>query len=150
MSVHGDPRYALEQVAVVRALYVDTDQMGVVNNVHYLRWFEIGRAEWIRARKKSYRDLEAEGILLPVVEAHIRYRSPARYDDLIEIHAGPQKASHATVTFGYVLRDQTNGRVVAEGWTRHCSTDKAGRVQRFPAEVLRLLGLEAQFDQKGP
>src|SRR5678815_438277 len=75
----------LRDVAEVRVLYVDTDQMGVVNNVHYLRWFEVGRAEWIRAIGRSYRDLEAEGLMLPVVEAHVRYRAPARYDDVVVI-----------------------------------------------------------------
>jgi acyl-CoA thioester hydrolase len=132
----------LEHVATTRVLYVDTDQMQVVNNVHYLRWFEIGRAEWIRRRGHPYRELEQGGLLLPVVEAHVRYRSPARYDDLVAIHAGPQKASFATVTFGYRLYHEAEGRLLAEGWTRHASTDQDGRVRRFPLEVLRMLGLE--------
>lgn len=139
----GKPSGTLEEVASVRVLYVDTDQMGVVNNVHYLRWFEVGRAEWIRARGKTYRDLEKTGLIMPVVEAHVRYRSPARYDDLILVHAGPQAATGATITFGYALYVQDEGgarRRIAEGWTRHASTDHKGRARRFPAEVLQILG----------
>ena len=56
----------------VRVLYADTDQMGVVNNVHYLRYFEMGRAEWIRKRGRSYKQIEADGFMLPVVEAHLQ------------------------------------------------------------------------------
>jgi acyl-CoA thioester hydrolase len=129
-----------EEVADVRVLYVDTDQMGVVNNVHYLRWFEIGRAEWIRRRGKPYKELEALGIMLPVVEAHVRYRRPARYDDLVAIFAGPRVYSQATVTFGYELRKKDDRTLLAEGWTRHAAMDARGRVQRFPVEVLSMLG----------
>jgi acyl-CoA thioester hydrolase len=143
--VERDPQ-RLEKVATVRVLYVDTDQMGVVNNVHYLRWFEVGRAEWIRSRDKTYRDLEQQGLMLPVVEAHVRYRLPARYDDLIDIWAGPLDATAATVKFGYALYRSGEDRVLTEGWTRHASTDLKGRPHRLPVEVLRLLGLE----QKGP
>ena len=132
--------HKLEQVAEVRVLYVDTDQMGVVNNVHYLRWFEIGRAEWIRKRGRAYRDLEVDGVFLPVIEAHVRYRSPARYDDLVTITAGPQSATAATVTFGYMLYRKGDGRLLAEGWTRHAAADSTGRVRRFPAELLGMLG----------
>jgi acyl-CoA thioester hydrolase len=143
MVGHGADR--LEKVATVRVLYVDTDQMGVVNNVHYLRWFEVGRAEWIRLRNKTYRELEAQGVMLPVVEAHLRYRRPARYDDLVDIWAGPGDATPATVKFNYALYRQGEDRVLVEGWTRHASTDLQGRPHRFPVEVLRLLG----FEQKG-
>jgi acyl-CoA thioester hydrolase len=131
---------ALVDVAEVRVLYADTDQMGVVNNVHYLRWFEIGRAEWLRARGRAYRELEEGGLMLPVVEAHVRYRSPARYDDLVVIASGPERATAATVTFGYALYEKASRRLLAEGSTRHCSMDRAGRVHRFPAEMMRLLG----------
>ena len=81
-----------------------------------------------------------EGVFLPVVEAHVRYRSPARYDDLVTITAGPQSATVATVTFGYMLYRKEDGRLLAEGWTRHAAADRDGRVRRFPAELLDMLG----------
>lgn len=146
MHVASQELPPLEEVASVRVLYVDTDQMGVVNNVHYLRWFEVGRAEWIRRRGPSYKEIEQRGILLPVVESHVRYRQPARYDDLIAIHAGPQAYTQATITFGYRLYHAVERRLLAEGWTRHAAMDKSGRVQRFPVEVLRLLGFARRDD----
>ena len=65
----------------LRVRYGDTDQMGVAYYANYLRWFEIGRAEMLRALGTSYREVEADGLSLPVVEARCRYHKPARYDD---------------------------------------------------------------------
>jgi len=142
------PAHALRDVAEVRVLYVDTDQMGVVNNVHYLRWFEVGRAEWIRERGHSYRDIEQAGLMLPVVEAHVRYRSPARYDDLVVVAAGPMAVTAATLTFGYALYKKETRLLLAEGWTRHASTDLQGKVRRLSPELLKLLGYAD--DKEGP
>src|SRR5262245_28192662 len=69
----------------VRVRYADTDQMGVVYYANYLVWFEVARTEWLREGGWSYREMEADGISLPVIEAHCEYRQPARYDDEIEI-----------------------------------------------------------------
>lgn len=131
----------LKDVAEVRVLYVDTDQMGVVNNVHYLRWFEVGRAEWIRDRGHPYRAIEQAGTMLPVVEANVRYRQPARYDDLITVAAAPTEHTAATVTFSYALYRSADRCLLAEGFTRHACTNPLGKVQRFPPDVLKLLGL---------
>ncbi len=133
----------LKDVAEVRVLYVDTDQMGIVNNVHYLRWFEVGRAEWIRDRGYAYRDVEKSGIMLPLVEAHVRYRVPARYDDLIIVAAAPTRGSAASLTFSYALYRKTDRVLLAEGWTRHACTNLEGKVQRFPPHVLSLLGMDS-------
>ena len=69
----------------VRVRYADTDRMGVVYYANYLVWFEVGRTEWLRETGWSYREMEADGIALPVIEAQCEYRQPARYDDEIEI-----------------------------------------------------------------
>ena len=90
--------------AQVRVLYADTDQMGVVNNVHYLRYFEIGRAEYLRDRGTPYKKLEEMGLKFPVVEAHLRYREPARYDDLLDIETEVEDLRAATVQFKYAIR----------------------------------------------
>ncbi|MEO6950185.1 MAG: thioesterase family protein [Polyangia bacterium] len=143
------PLTPLVEVAEVRVLYVDTDQMGVVNNVHYLRFFEVGRAEWIRARGQAYRDLEKDGLMLPVVEAHVRYRAPARYDDLLAVEAGPSAVTAASLTFSYAIYRKHDRQLLAEGWTRHASTDLSGRVRRLSEHMLKLLGLADVEDQRG-
>src|SRR5579871_3797428 len=105
--------------ATVRVIYGDTDQMGVVYYANYLRFCEIGRCEWLRARKVDYRAIEAGGLYLPVIEAHLRYRSPARYDDVIAIEATPIDARAATVKFVYRLVRQATGELLVEGYTIH-------------------------------
>lgn len=132
----------LPSVAKIRVLYADTDQMGVVNNVVYLRWFEIGRAEWLRQRGRPYKELEAAGVMLPVVEARLRYREPARYDDIVEIHGGPTEVRAATVKFEYALRRERDGALLCEGWTTHACVSPEGRVKRLPDDVLTLFGVD--------
>jgi acyl-CoA thioester hydrolase len=58
----------------VRVRYADTDQMGVAYYANYLVWFEVARTEWLRDGGWSYRQMEADGIALPVIEAHCEYR----------------------------------------------------------------------------
>jgi acyl-CoA thioester hydrolase len=130
-------------VATIRVLYADTDQMGVVNNFNYLRWFEIGRAEWLRQRGKPYKEMESEGFMLPVVEARLRYRQPARYDDLVEVAGGPTEVRAASFKFEYVLRRAADGVILCEGWTTHACVTPQGQVRRFPESLLRLLGTES-------
>ena len=129
----------LPSVAKIRVLYADTDQMGVVNNVVYLRWFEVGRAEWLRQHGRPYKELESLGHWLPVVEAHLRYREPARYDDILEIEAEADDLRAASVRFNYIIRRSGDGAVLCEGYTLHACLGPDGRVSRFPDDLLALL-----------
>jgi acyl-CoA thioester hydrolase len=128
----------LPSVAKLRVLYADTDQMGVVNNVVYLRWFEVGRAEWLRQHGRPYKELEALGHMLPVVEAHLRYREPARYDDIVEVHGAPSEVKAASLRFSYELRRERDGALLCEGWTTHACISPEGKVKRLPEELLTL------------
>jgi acyl-CoA thioester hydrolase len=69
----------------VRVRYAETDQMNVVYYGNYAQYFEVGRVEAIRQLGLSYKDMEADGIHMPVVEMHVKYLRPAQYDDLITI-----------------------------------------------------------------
>ena len=126
-------------VAQVRVLYVDTDQMGVANNVHYLRWFELGRAEYIRGRGRAYKEIEAAGFRLPVAEANLRYREPARYDDLLDIDVTVEEVRAASVRFRYAIRRAPDGALLCEGSTVHACLDAANRIRRLPEDLLELL-----------
>ena len=122
---------------VVRVRYGDTDQMGVVYYANYLRWFEVARAEWLRAHGLAYREIEASGALFPVTEAHVRYRQPARYDDDVAIECWPSAVRAASLRFEYRVR--RGDELLAEGFTGHACIDAAGRPRRFPAAVRALL-----------
>ncbi len=117
-----------------RVRYAETDQMGFVHHANYLVYFEMGRVELLRARGMSYRDLEAQGYLLVVVKAHVRYLKPARYDDLLRLRTEVTRVTSARIDHRYQLfRD---GELLAEGETTLACVDRDGNVQRIP-EVLR-------------
>ena len=69
----------------IRIHYALTDQMGVVYHGHYAQFYEIGRAEWLRKLNFTYKDIEAMGIIMPVVDIHSRFLRPAKYEDLITV-----------------------------------------------------------------
>jgi acyl-CoA thioester hydrolase len=123
----------------IRVIYGDTDQMGVVYYANYLRYFEAGRNEFIRAKGLRYRDFEATfRLMLPVVEASVSYRAPARYDDLLTVETSLAEVRRASARFDYrIVRD---GEVVATGHTVHACVDPQGRVQRMPRELVERLG----------
>jgi acyl-CoA thioester hydrolase len=123
----------------IRVRYADTDQMGFAYYAHYLRWFEIGRAEMLRALGWSYRAVEEAGIQLPVLEARCRYRKPARYDDELMIETGVLELRRASVRFGYRIVRERDGELLASGETEHCFLDREGKPDRPPPRLAELL-----------
>ena len=122
-----------------RVLYGDTDAMGVAYYASYLKWFEIGRAEFFRRCGLNYRDVEKRGCFLPVYEAYCRYLKPAHYDDIIHIQTGFSFTGKARLRFDYRLLCKENGQLLAQGYTVHVCTDKNGRVLKPPRYLKELL-----------
>lgn len=123
----------------VRVRYAETDAMGVVHHANYFVWFELGRTEYTRAIGHPYREVEARGVRLVVIEASARFHAPARYDDVVVIRTAAADVSKATLTFTYEAR-LPGGTLLVEGQTVHAATDLAGRVRRIPEEVRTALG----------
>jgi acyl-CoA thioester hydrolase len=118
-----------------RVIYGDTDQMGVVYYANYLRWFEAGRTEFLRAKGLSYTDFEArEKLALPVTEAGVTYLKPARYDDLVAIEVSLVQVKRASARFEYAIRRGDD--LLATGFTVHACVDVAGRITRLPRPFL--------------
>lgn len=122
----------------IRVRYAETDQMGVVYYSNYLVWFEIGRTEWLRQSGWTYREMERDGVALPVIEAHCEYRQAARYDDEIEICTRARLLSAARIRFDYEVIRAGYG-VAAVGYTEHAAVSRAGRPCRLPSAVRQLL-----------
>jgi len=121
----------------LRVRYAETDRMGVVYYANYFVWFEVARTDWLRETGWSYREMEADGISLPVIEAHCDYRQPSRYDDQIDIRTRATLLSPIRIRFDYeVLRDAT---VLSTGHTVHAAIDAGGRPCRLPLRVLDML-----------
>ncbi|HEY5996689.1 MAG TPA: thioesterase family protein [Candidatus Deferrimicrobiaceae bacterium] len=120
----------MEKVASIRVIYGDTDAMGIVYYGNYLRWFEVGRAELMRRRGFAYREMNDDDAHLPVVESHAAYRSPARYDDVIDVFAEVCELRGVRLKFGYRIARASDGKTLVEGHTVHAFTDSEGRVIR--------------------
>jgi acyl-CoA thioester hydrolase len=125
----------------IRVRYADTDQMKVVYHGKYFEYFEVGRAALIRSLGLPYSELEARGVLLPVIEASALYRKPARYDDLLSIDAIVTEMPASTLKIHYqIYRDQEKGPL-AEGYTVHSflsvATGKPTRPPQYFVQILK-------------
>ena len=123
----------------LRVRYAETDKMGVVYHANYFVWFEIGRSELLRTIGSSYRELETTGIGLPVIEAHCEYKSPARYDDEVQVKTWGKLLSPARVEFAYEVVRPADNTVNAVGRTVHAAIDNSGRPCRLPDYIRELL-----------
>jgi acyl-CoA thioester hydrolase len=109
--------------------------MGVVYYANYLVWFEVGRTDLLRRAGWTYREMEAIGFVLPVIEAHCDYTQPARYDDELDIETAGLLLSPVRVRFDYRVVRAGDAIQLATGHTVHASLDPAGRPRRLPAQA---------------
>ena len=122
----------------VRVRYSETDQMGVVYHGNYAQYFEMGRVEWLRNMGISYRWMEDNGIMLPVVSLTMNYKKPARYDDLLTIKTKMLKLSSVKIEFDYEITNENN-ELLTTGYSVLVFVDmKTGRPTAPPAYILEL------------
>jgi len=108
----------------VRVRFADTDAQGIAHNASYLVWFEVGRVEYLRAHAGGYQALRDLGIETLVLESFCHYIVPARFDELLHVHARVVALRGARFRFEYsIVRD--DGTEMAEGWTAHACVDAA-------------------------
>jgi acyl-CoA thioester hydrolase len=118
----------------IRVRYAETDRMGLLHHANYLVYFEQGRTELLRAQGLAYKDLEDQGFLLVLARVQVRYRRPARYDDLLTLRTTVTRTSAVKIEHRYeLLRD---GEVLAEGESTLGCVDRQGQLQILP-EILR-------------
>src|SRR5690625_1746875 len=94
---------------LLRVHYKATDQMGVVHHANYISWFEMGRTEMMRHLGIAYRDMEALGLLLPVLDVKVKYHKPAHYDDCVAVYTTLTEFSPIRLTFNYEIRRVSEG-----------------------------------------
>src|SRR5881409_1049013 len=114
----------------VRVRYAETDRMGLLHHANYLVYFEQGRTELLRQMGYSYRDVEDQGFFLVLTKIAVRYKSPARYDDLLTLRTTVVRTTSVKIEHRYeLLRD---GVLLAEGESTLGCVDREGRVQMLP------------------
>jgi acyl-CoA thioester hydrolase len=117
----------------IRVRYAETDRMGLLHHANYLVYFEQGRTELLRSQGMAYRELEDQGYLLVLTRLQVRYRSPARYDDLLTLRTTVIRTTMVKIEHRYeLLRD---GMLLAEGETTLGCVDRAGKVQALPPSL---------------
>jgi len=105
--------------------------MGVVYHANYLVWCEVGRTDLIRALGVSYADIERAGIGLAVVEANLRYKRGARYDEQIQVVTTVAKVRSRSVTFAYDIA-LLDGTLLAQAYTALAAVGPDGRSTSIP------------------
>jgi acyl-CoA thioester hydrolase len=127
-----------EYTTEIRVRYAETDQMGFVYYGTYATYLEVARVEMLRAAGISYKELESEGIIMPVTHFEINYSKPARYDDLLQIQTSIVSLSHVRVEFKYVI--STSEERICEARTTLVFLDaKTLRPVRRPEHLSHLL-----------
>ena len=129
---------ASPSISRVRVRYAETDQMGVVYYANYFVWFEVGRTDLLRHNEWSYRDMEADGYSLPVIDAQCSYKAPAKYDDELEVQTKGEMISPVRMKFTYEVVRASDREVLANGYTIHATLDRAGKPCRLPERVRTL------------
>ncbi|WP_396600721.1 acyl-CoA thioesterase [Algibacter sp. R77976] len=123
----------------IRVRYGETDQMGVVYHGNYALYLEMGRIEWLRKLGVSYKSMEENGIMLPVVSLNINYKKPAGYDEVINVKTQLKKWPTAKIEFEYEITNQ-NGEILTTASTILVFVDmKTGRPTKAPNYILDLL-----------
>lgn len=133
--IAADPISVIEH----RVNYSETDQMTFAYHANYLVWFDMARTEYLRRTGFTYRDMEEQGTYLAVTEARVRYRQPARYDDLVRIRCWAREVASRRVTFGYAVERAATGDLLATGETALVALDRAHGLSRIPESVRALL-----------
>lgn len=128
---------SFESSTLIRVRYAETDAMGIVHHATYPVWMELGRSDYLRELGQSYSEWERRGVLMSVTELRVKYRAPARYDELVEVRTRILEATRRSIRFGYrVLRE---GQRLVEGETLHIVTGPEGRARTLPEDLHELV-----------
>lgn len=122
-----------------RVRYSETDQMRVVYHGNYAQYFEVGRVEWLRNKGISYKWMEENGIMLPVVSLTMNYKKSARYDELLTLKTILKKQTTVRIEFDYELYNEQNELLTTGNSILVFVDMKTGRPIAPPAYIFELL-----------
>lgn len=118
-----------EFVYTRKALYYETDQMGIIHHSNYIRWFEEARLAYLKERGLGYREIEERKIMIPVIRASCQYKKAVHFDDVVDICLKMTAFNGVKFTVAYRVLDHEMGELMAEGETGHCFLNE--RMQPF-------------------
>ncbi|MGB0678590.1 MAG: acyl-CoA thioesterase [Polyangiales bacterium] len=118
--------------------YAESDQMGIAHHASYVLWLEAARIEWLRHLGFCYRDMEAQGVLLPVTGLQIHYRAPARFDDVLQVPTELHELGHCRIVLGSQIsrhRPDRGAVSIADAVVTLATVDAQGRPRRLPKHI---------------
>ena len=117
----------------VRVRYCETDQMQFLWHGNYLQYFEMGRTELLRVTGLSYKGLEDAGFYLPLIDAHLNFKSPGKYDEVLQITSSMAEIPKSRMRIDYAVVEKESNRLLCTGYTTHCFMRKSdNKVTRVP------------------
>ena len=122
----------ISNLTTYRVIYGDTDQMGVVYYANFLRWFERGRAEFLRQIGLPYSIIEKAGYQFPVADVSCHYAQSAHYDEVVCIETMLTELRRVSLFFNYRINRQSDDCLLATGSTKHACLNRHGQVTRIP------------------
>lgn len=135
-----------------RVHYYETDQMGIAHHSNHIRWLEEARLEHMRNKGCSYVQLEARGILMPVVSVSCEYKTPVQFDDELMIEARLSFFNGVRVRYEYRICKAETGETVANGSSEHCFLDQSSRtplhLKKAAPDVYRQMMQAAEEENK--
>lgn len=123
----------------IRTRYAETDQMGVVYYGNYPQYLELGRVEWLRELGISYKKMEKEGVMLPVVSLQIDYKKPAFYDELITVRTKLKNISSSKIEFDYELINEKGEIISTANTILVFVSAETRRPMRCPESIIALI-----------
>ena len=129
----------VENFTKVRVIYADTDAMGVVYHTNYIKWFEVGRNEFMRQLGVPYTELGKLGLNLPLIKVSCDYLKFTTYDQILTIETKFDYIKRASIRFNSRIWDENKENVLVEGYTIHACTNNEGKIRRIPKLLLELI-----------
>lgn len=133
----------------IRVNYADVDRMGLLHHSVYLKYLERSREEYIRRRDGAYAAMEDAGVLIVVVEANLKYKRPARFDDVLAVTLELYEVGAASIRIAYEVRRLGEADPIATATTRHALMTREGRVLRLTDEIRAMLTRDEVVKREG-
>lgn len=107
-----------------KAVYYETDQMGIIHHSNYIRWFEEARDHWMKELGMTYQEIEAKGILIPVLSVSCEYKKAVRYNETVLIEVKLTSFKGVKFSAEYRVIKKETGELMVTGTSSHCFVDK--------------------------
>ena len=107
--------------------YYETDKMGIVHHANYIRWFEEARLDYMRENGVDYAAVEAQGILMPVIDVSASYKMSAKFQDTVEVYTSLVSFNGVRAAFEYEIYSEGRENLLATGRSGHCFIDEKTR-----------------------